>query len=45
MLNGGKVVLINKGGTTDNLITEAQKSGEKDRISIKSIIISNNNRL
>lgn len=41
MLNGGKVVLINKGGTTDNLITEAQKSGEKDRISIKSIIISN----
>ncbi len=41
ILNGGKVILTNKGATTDNLIVEAQKNGDNDRITIKSIIISN----
>lgn len=41
LVNGGNIVLENKGGTINDLITEAQNSGTNDKISIKNIVISN----
>ena len=40
-LNNGKIVLINAGNTTRNIIEEAMQTSEKAEVRIKNIIISN----
>ena len=41
ILNGGKIVLTNAGGTAKNILEEAEQTTEKTKVRIKNIIISN----
>ena len=41
ILNGGKIVLTNAGGTAKNILQEAEQVSEKSKVRIKNIIISN----
>ena len=41
ILNGGKIVLTNAGGTAKNILEEAEQVSEKSKVRIKNIIISN----